>query len=57
MSPDIRTYDDVAAELGEKIARKLLRFSYHSSNNGQPYWEAERLDELVQMLELQRGEA
>jgi hypothetical protein len=47
---EFRAPDDLAAELGEDLARRLLRHAHHTDRDGRPVLPAERADDLLGLL-------
>jgi hypothetical protein len=50
MSDTWVSWDEVAEEFGETLARRLAAHTDHRDLQGTPCWERERLEELLELV-------
>jgi hypothetical protein len=53
--PVYLTFDEVANELGEETAHRLARYTDLVGLDGRPCWEANRVAELLELLDREEG--
>lgn len=50
---DLPTFDALAAELGDDLARRLMVHAHHTDPAGNPVLERHRVPDLIQLLRME----